>query len=87
MAEQAVSVQQRHISPMPLLLSQIALSEKINQSLLDHTGELAVYLTLITKYEQQEWEELEQLLAQLGIDEENFFTMIMEATQWADEIL
>ncbi|KHS92785.1 diguanylate phosphodiesterase [Pectobacterium brasiliense] len=74
-------------SPMPLLLSQIALSEKINQSLLDHTGELAVYLTLITKYEQQEWEELEQLLTQLGIDEESFFTMIMEATLWADEIL
>ncbi|WP_409159560.1 EAL and HDOD domain-containing protein [Pectobacterium sp. B2J-2] len=74
-------------SPMPLLLSQIALSEKINQSLLNHTGELALYLVLISKYEQQEWEELEQLLTQLGLDEENVFTMIMEATQWADEIL
>ncbi|MBA0216712.1 EAL domain-containing protein [Pectobacterium brasiliense] len=74
-------------SPMPLLLSQIALSEKINQSLLNHTGELAVYLTLITKYEQQEWEVLEQLLPQLGLDREDFFAMVMEATQWADEIL
>ncbi|MEH0834187.1 EAL and HDOD domain-containing protein [Pectobacterium cacticida] len=74
-------------APMPLLLSQIALSEKINQSLLDHSGDFAVYLKLITKYEQQEWEALAPILAQLGIDESTFFIMIMEATQWADEIL
>ncbi|MBE5221668.1 hypothetical protein IG608_09340 [Pectobacterium sp. A113-S21-F16] len=38
-------------------------------------------------YEQQEWEVLEQFLTQLGADEENGFSTIMEAALWADEIL
>ncbi|PWC20638.1 diguanylate phosphodiesterase [Brenneria roseae subsp. roseae] len=73
--------------PMPLLLSQIILSDKVNRALLNHTGEFAVYLTLISEYEQQQWEHLDYYLTCMEINETDFFHMVMEATRWADEIL
>ncbi|MCV9880320.1 EAL and HDOD domain-containing protein [Brenneria izbisi] len=73
--------------PMPLLLSEITLSDKINQALLHNIGEFAVYLTVAYEYEQQEWDHLSDYLDCLEINETDFFHMIMKATQWADEIL
>ncbi|MFC3395789.1 EAL and HDOD domain-containing protein [Brenneria rubrifaciens] len=73
--------------PMPLLLSQITLSDKVNRALLNHTGEFAVYLTLISEYEQQQWEHLNFYLSCLQINEADFFRIVMDATLWADEML
>lgn len=73
--------------PMPLLLSEIALPAEVKQALLENTGKYARYLMLVTEYEKQHWQSVDSLITELKITEQQMIRMVVDATQWADEML
>ncbi|OSN09912.1 diguanylate phosphodiesterase [Lonsdalea iberica] len=74
-------------SPMDLLLEQIPVSSHIKRALMDNAGELACYLSLISYYEKQNWEQVNTYMEMMEVNEDQMLKLITEATLWADELL
>jgi EAL and modified HD-GYP domain-containing signal transduction protein len=69
------------------LLNALPLSEHIKTSLTKNEGTLALYLQLVTCFEQGDWKAAEKISHQLGLDKDNTALKYQEAVNWTYERL
>jgi len=71
---------------MDNIMEKLPLSENIKKALTGEGGELADYLTLVSCYENADWEKVSSLAAKAGLNEEKASEFYMDAVAWADSI-
>lgn len=71
---------------MENLMSQIPLSRNIKQVLISRTGSLNDYLSVVESYEKGDWAEIEESMANMGIDQNNLPRHYLESLSWADSL-
>jgi EAL and modified HD-GYP domain-containing signal transduction protein len=67
------------------VMEKLPLAKEIKDALVDHTGILADYLTLIKYYETAQWQQANQAIESLGIDTDKVPDAYHNAVQWANE--
>ena len=71
---------------MESLLSQIPLSGNIKDVLISKDGDLSNFLALIESYEKGNWEQIQKIADNMGIDEDDLPRHYMESLSWADSL-
>lgn len=67
------------------VMEKLPLAKEIKDALVENTGVLADYLTLIKYYETAQWQQANQVINQLGIATEKVPDAYHTAVQWANE--
>ncbi|WP_019674602.1 EAL and HDOD domain-containing protein [Arsukibacterium perlucidum] len=67
------------------VMEKLPLAKEIKDALVENTGVLADYLTLIKYYETAQWQQANQAIDQLGIATEKVPDAYHTAVQWANE--
>ena len=71
---------------MENLMSQIPLSSDIKDVLISKDGNLGNFLALIESYEKGDWEQIQKVTHNMGIDENDLPRHYMESLSWADSM-
>ena len=71
---------------MENLMSQIPLSSDIKDVLISKDGNLGNFLALIESYEKGDWEQIQKVADNMGIDENDLPRHYMESLSWADSM-
>jgi c-di-GMP-related signal transduction protein len=71
---------------MENLMSQIPLSSGIKDVLISKDGDLGNFLILIESYEKGDWEQIQKITGNIGIDEDDLPRYYMESLNWADSL-
>jgi EAL and modified HD-GYP domain-containing signal transduction protein len=74
-------------SKLEELLDALPLSEHIKTSLTKNEGALALYLKLVTCFEQGDWSTAEKISQQLNLDKDDTASKYQEAVNWTYERL
>ena len=67
------------------VLDKLPLSQEINDALLENTGDMAKFLSIIKHYEQVEWSAAEAEVDALGIDKNSLPMVYHDAVQWSNQ--
>jgi EAL and modified HD-GYP domain-containing signal transduction protein len=71
--------------PIASVMEKLPLAKEIKDALVEHSGKLAEYLTLIKYYETAQWQKANQAMNDLGIAPEKVPDAYHTAVQWANE--
>jgi c-di-GMP-related signal transduction protein len=71
---------------MENLMSQIPLSSSIKEVLISKDGDLSNFLVLIESYEKGDWEQIQKITGNIGIDEGDLPRHYLESLDWADSL-
>jgi c-di-GMP-related signal transduction protein len=71
---------------MENLMSQIPLSSSIKDVLISKNGDLGNFLVLIESYEKGDWQQIQKVAHNMGIDENDLPRYYMESLSWADSL-
>jgi len=72
--------------PIEEILDEINISDEVKEALITGGTPAAHVLQLITAYQQANWEQVAEMVALLGVDEERVPELYYEAIAWADEV-
>jgi c-di-GMP-related signal transduction protein len=70
---------------VPVLLERVALAPQVKQALLEEAGPMAPLLNLVRAQDSGEWEIGRHYAAQLGMSEDQAFSLFWQAAAWARE--
>ncbi|MAD74771.1 MAG: EAL domain-containing protein [Rheinheimera sp.] len=71
--------------PIASVMEKLPLAKEIKDALVENSGKLAEYLTLIKYYETAQWQQANQAINQLGIASDKVPDAYHTAVQWANE--
>jgi c-di-GMP-related signal transduction protein len=71
---------------MENLMAQVPLSSGIKESLVSKDGDLGNFLVLIESYEKGDWGKIQEIIKNMGIDEDDLPRHYMESLNWADSL-
>ena len=71
--------------PLPLLLTNLPLSDELKLALNDGKGELGNLLNAVKAYENADWEQVNRYCNVLNISEELFASQYAESVKWGDD--
>lgn len=71
--------------PIASVMEKLPLAKEIKEALVDNSGILAKYLTLIKFYEAAQWQQANQAISELGIATDKVPDAYHGAVQWANE--
>lgn len=71
--------------PIESVMNKLPLSEDIKTALINHTGILADYLSLVQHYEKAQWDDANALISKLGIDANKVPDFYHDSIHWASE--
>lgn len=69
--------------PMQELMKQIPIAPEINHALINHEGELSLYLHLVETYEAGRWSELDMAMELVGLRGTTIVNHYLEAVNWS----
>ncbi len=70
--------------PLPVILTQLPLSESIRQALLKRKGDLSTVLELLQQYEDGNWKEVERLAREQNLDPAEISRCYYKAITWTN---
>lgn len=68
-------------------MEDLSISEDIKDALVKREGPLEPVLKLAESYEKGEWEEIDGLSKQIGIDGDRLVNWYMDSINWAERIM
>jgi c-di-GMP-related signal transduction protein len=71
---------------MENLMAQVPLSIGIKESLVSKDGDLGNFLVLIESYEKGDWGKIQEIIKNMGIDEDDLPRHYMASLNWADSL-
>lgn len=71
--------------PITSVMEKLPLAKEIKDALVENSGVLAEYMTLIKYYEAAQWQQANQAMSQLGIASDKVPDAYHTAVQWANE--
>ncbi|HAT40663.1 MAG TPA: histidine kinase [Rheinheimera sp.] len=73
--------------PLPDLLEELPLLEEIKAALLQHTGQLGIYLDMAVAFETADWQRQEQLSVHLKNPDANLSEIYLDSVYWAFQLI
>jgi EAL and modified HD-GYP domain-containing signal transduction protein len=73
--------------PMPKVMEELPLSERIKQALVRRQGDLTVILVLVETYEKGDWTHVAQLVKLLKINQNTLPSLYLQACRWSTKLL
>ncbi len=73
--------------PMNEALEDLSLSEDVKEALVNRTGNLSPIFELVCAYEGADWEKVNKLSSEIGLDKDVIMDGYFEALKWASEIM
>ncbi len=71
---------------MENLMAQVPLSSGIKESLITKDGDFGNFIVLIESYEKGDWGQIQEIIANMEIDEDNLPRHYLESLSWADSL-
>lgn len=73
--------------PMNEALEDLSLSEDVKEALVNRTGNLSPIFELVCAYEGADWEKVNELSSEIGLNKDVIMNGYFEALKWASEIM
>lgn len=73
--------------PMNEALEGLSLSEDVKEALVNRTGTLSPVFELVCAYEGADWEKVNELSSEIGLDKDVIMKGYFESLRWASEIM